>query len=179
MDVTFTKLSGRYEISVRRSAGAALAPRNGPGFNDAVPHDVAHLFVEIEDDIRGAVYGRLAAADGDDGMFWPIDPAAKRKSTKNRRQPTPEESEDMARSERLASLSVALWEVDRGRRKFDPVWPGPAERSGIEPALLKRLFARYDNFAAQWEKIGGGKSITVNWPYPEGTGKRRRPINSR
>lgn len=174
MDATFTKLSGRYEISVRRSAGHALAPRNGPGFNDAVPHDVAHLFVEIEGNIRGAVYGRLAAADGDDGMFWPIDPDAKRKSTKNRRQPTPQESDDMALSERLASLSVALWEVERGRRKFDPAWPGPVARSGVEPALLNRLYARYDEFADQWAKLPTGQSLTVAWPFPEGSGQRRR-----
>ena len=64
MDVTFTRLEGHYEIHVHRTAGAALAPRNGPGHSDAVPHDVAHLLVEIEDDLRGGVYGRLAGVRG-------------------------------------------------------------------------------------------------------------------
>lgn len=173
MDVTFTKLAGRYEIQVDRTVGAPLAPRNGPGHHDAVPHDVAHLLVEIEDGIRGAVYGRLAAADGDDGMFWPADPAARRKSLRNRRTPTPEESADMARSERLASLSVALWEVERGRRTADPAWPGTVEASGIQRDLLDRLFARYDDFAARWSALAVGRSITVAWPFPEGSGKRR------
>ena len=174
MEITFTKLTGRYEIAVKRSAGHALAPRNGPGFNDAVPHDVAHLFVEIEERIKGGVYGRLAAADGDDGMFWPEDPAIKRKLAKNRRQPTAQESADMARSERLASMTVALWEVERGLKKFDPVWPGVADRSGIEPALLRRLYARYDDFSSRWGALAAGKSVTVTWPFPEGSGKRRR-----
>ncbi len=174
VDVTFTKLAGRYEIAVRRTAGPELAPRNGPGHSDAVPHDVAHLLVEIEDGLRGAVYGRLAAADGDDGMFWPVDPAARRASLKRRRTPTPQESADMARSERLASLSVALWEVARGRRGYDATWPGPVENSDIESGLLERLYARYDDFAARWAALPAGGSITLAWPFPEGSGKRRR-----
>lgn len=174
MDVTFTKLAGRYEIAVDRTAGAALAPRNGPGHSDAVPHDVAHLLVEVEAGIHGGVYGRLAAADGDDGLFWPADPAARRGSLRKRRTPTPEESADMARSERLASLTVALWEVDRGRRRADPAWPGRVEDSGVDPDLLQRLFGRYDDFAARWAVLAIGGSITLPWPFPEGTGKRRR-----
>lgn len=174
MQVRFTKLSGRYEIAVDRSAGAALAPRNGPGHSDAVPHDVAHLLVEIEDGLRGAVYGRLAAADGDDGMFWPADPKARRASLKNRRSPTPQESADMARSERLASLTVALWEVARGRRKPDPAWPGQVGDSGLDTALVERLFARYDDFSTRWAALPVGGTITLDWPFPEGTGKRRR-----
>ncbi len=174
MDVTFTKLAGRYEIAVARGAGAALAPRNGPGHHDRVPHDVAHLIVEVEDGLRGGVYGRLAAADGDDGLFWPVDPAERRASLKRRRPPTPQESADMARSERLASASVALWEVARGWRAHDPAWPGRAERDAIDPALLERLFARYDDFARRWAALSPGGSITMAWPFPEGTGKRRR-----
>lgn len=173
VDVTFTKLAGRYEIAVDRSAGAALAPRNGPGHSDAVPHDVAHLLVEVEAGIRGGVYGRLAAADGDDGMFWPADPAARRASLRKRRPPTPEESADMARSERLASLTVALWEVARGRRRPDPAWPGAVGDSGVDTGLLDRLFERYDDFAGRWAALAPGGSITLAWPFPEGTGRRR------
>jgi hypothetical protein len=174
VDVTFTKLRGRYEIAVRRSVGAALAPRTGPGHSDAVPHDVAHLLVEIEDGLRGGVYGRLAAADGDDGMFWPADPKERRASLHRRRSPTPDESADMARSERLATLTVALWEVARGRRSPDPAWPGSGEAAGVDADLLARLFARYDDFAARWAALAPGGSITLAWPLPEGTGRRRR-----
>lgn len=174
MDVTFTKLRGRYEIAVRRDAGAALAPRNGPGHSDRVPHDVAHLIVEVEEGLRGGVYGRLAAADGDDGMFWPLDPTERRASLKRRRTPTAQESADMGRSETLASASVALWEVARGWRAPDPAWPGRAAHSGIDAGLLERLFARYDDFAARWAALSPGASITMDWPFPEGSGKRRR-----
>ena len=80
----------------------------------------------------------------------------------------------MARSERLASLTVALWEVVRGRRQPDPAWPGPADASGVDRDLLERLFARYDDFAARWSNLPVGGSITLPWPFPEGTGKRRR-----
>ncbi|TWH01652.1 hypothetical protein L615_001700000570 [Nocardioides sp. J9] len=174
MDVTFTKLRGRYEVRVDRTVGPALAPRNGPGWHDAVPHDVAHLISESEAGLRGAVFGRLAAADGDDGMFWPADPAARRKSLRNRRAPTPEESADMELSERLASLTVAFWEVARGRRTPDPAWPGSIEDSGVDRDLLDRIFARYDEFAARWEALPAGGSVTIPWPFPEGSGRRRR-----
>ncbi|WP_341257975.1 hypothetical protein [Gordonia malaquae] len=174
MEITFTKLAGRYDIAVHRDVGHALAPRNGPGFHDAVPHDVAHLIVETEWGIRGGVYGRLAAADGDDGMFWAADLAVKRKATKNRRTPTESESADMAKSERLASLTVALWEVARGRRRPDPAWPGTEAASGESPELLQKVYDRYDDFSRTWSSLPAGRSVTMPWPFPEGVGTRAR-----
>ncbi len=78
MRVVFTKRPGTsYEIAVHREAGAALAPRNGPGGHPYLPHDLLHLLVEVEASIPLGVFGQLAA--GDNGLFWPADPAERTK----------------------------------------------------------------------------------------------------
>ena len=47
MKVTFTKVDvKRYEITIVREHGPALLPRYGPGYDDLMPHDLAHYLVE-------------------------------------------------------------------------------------------------------------------------------------
>ena len=44
MEVTFTKLKGhRYLMTVVRERGPELAPRQGPGYHDYLPHDAVAL----------------------------------------------------------------------------------------------------------------------------------------
>ena len=77
MQVTFTKLPGRrYEMTVARERGPALAPRNGPGYHDWLPHDAVHFLVEAEAGLSGAVFGRIAA--GHSNLFSPVDPSERR-----------------------------------------------------------------------------------------------------
>ncbi|BDH55164.1 D-alanyl-D-alanine carboxypeptidase family protein [Tsukamurella sp. PLM1] len=123
-----------------------------------MPHDAAHLIVEAEAGLRGGVFGRIADANGLDGLFWPADPAERRKASRRKRQPTAAQAADMARSEYLASLTAALWEVERGYRKPEPAWPGALEDADIEPALRERIFARYDDFAPRWAALPDGAS---------------------
>lgn len=171
----FTKRGTGYEIRVRRDVGPVLAPRVGPGASAHVPHDAAHLFAEIEDGLRGGVFGRLEDANGRDGLFWPDDPAERRKAMRIKRAPTPSQSADMARSEHLASLTYALWEVDRGHRAPDASWPGRAEDARVSADLLRRLYARYDTFSAQWRRLPNGAAITVEWPDVRAPRTRRSP----
>jgi len=47
MRVTFTKVEAkRYAIAIEREHGPPLAPRFAPGFDDLMPHDLAHYLVE-------------------------------------------------------------------------------------------------------------------------------------
>lgn len=177
MDVTFIKRAGGYDVRVRRERGPELAPRGGPGGSPTVPHDAAHLIVEIEAGLPGGVYGRIADANGLDGLFWPADPAARRRATRNRKQPSSAQSADMARSEYLASLTVALWEVERGLRAPDPAWPGSLDDAEITDELRERIFARYDEFAPRWRALSDGGELTVAWPAAAVSGRRpgRKP----
>ncbi|CAM3952166.1 MULTISPECIES: hypothetical protein [Tsukamurella] len=175
MDVTFIKRASGYDVRVRRDRGPELAPRGGPGASPTVPHDAAHLLVEIEAGLRGGVFGRLADANGLDGLFWPADPAQRRAASRKRKQPTAAQSADMARSEYLASLTVALWEVERGHRAPDAAWPGALGDADIAADLRERIFARYDDFAARWRALRDGGELTVAWPGPGAvSGDRRR-----
>ncbi|HEX6468850.1 MAG TPA: hypothetical protein VF069_07105 [Streptosporangiaceae bacterium] len=171
MDVTFTKASGRrYIIGIDRQVGPRLAARPGPGYHPYLPHDVVHFVVETEAGIRGGVFGRAAA--GDCGIFWPADPAERRRALRRKRRPSPEEDADMARSERLAAICLPLWEMRAGRRHRPPEWLTGYPPGEVETPLLERICARLDEIARHWHALRIGGSLTLTWPYPEG---RRRP----
>ena len=78
MEVTFTKLQGRrYLMTVVRDRGPELAPRQGPGYHDYLPHDAVHFMVEAEAALSGGVFGRVAA--GQNNIFTTADPAIRRR----------------------------------------------------------------------------------------------------
>jgi hypothetical protein len=63
LEVTFTKATGRrYYMRVARQSGPPLAPRQGPGYHDYLPHDAVHFIVEAEAGLAGAVSGGSRAA---------------------------------------------------------------------------------------------------------------------
>ena len=68
MRVTFTKVdTKRYAIAIVREHGPALVPRFAPGYDDLMPHDLAHYVVEEFFGIELGVWGQLAAGGG--GIF--------------------------------------------------------------------------------------------------------------
>ncbi|MGA9310845.1 MAG: hypothetical protein WBV74_10795 [Pseudonocardiaceae bacterium] len=79
--MTFTKLAvHRYTMSVMREREPALAPRQGPGYDDFLQHDGVHLIVESEAALAGGAFGRAAA--GRCNIFWPADPACRRRQAR-------------------------------------------------------------------------------------------------
>jgi hypothetical protein len=159
VEVTFTKLAGRrYTMTVHRARGPELAPRQGPGYDDFLPHDAVHFIVEAEAGLTGGAFGRIAA--GGSNIFWPADPAQRRRQARReaRHRPTAAQHAEMARSERLASAAPLLWEVRTGRLAQLPDWV-----EVTEPALLDRVVDRLDAFAAQWSRLGDGEGITLRW----------------
>ncbi|WP_405932465.1 hypothetical protein [Streptomyces sp. NBC_00827] len=162
MRVVFTKGPGTsYDISVHRETGAALAPRNGPGGHPYLPHDLVHFLVEAEAGIRLGVYGRLAA--GDNGLFWPADPAERNKAARRRKskpvQPSPQARADMARSEELAGIAVPVWEVRRGHAKTLPAYV----RADEVPPVVDRIVTRLDEHADRWHALPVGGSLELAW----------------
>lgn len=162
MRVVFTKGPGTsYDIAVRREAGAALAPRNGPGGHPYLPHDLVHLLVEREAGIELGVFGQLAA--GDNGLFWPADPAERTKAARRRKSKGVKSSDraksDMARSEELAGIAVPVWEVRRGFAKSLPAY---VIRNPIPP-VVERIVVCFDDYADRWHALPVGESLTVTW----------------
>ncbi|MDQ8703834.1 hypothetical protein RCO28_15230 [Streptomyces sp. LHD-70] len=163
MRIVFTKGPGTsYDIAVHREAGAALAPRGGPGGHPYLPHDLVHFLVEAEAGIELGVYGRLAA--GDNGMFWPADPAERTRAARRRKQrpaqSTPRAKADMERSEELAGIAVPVWELRRGHAKTLPAYVPEAEAA---TPLVERIVARLDTCADRWHALPVGGSLELNW----------------
>lgn len=167
MDVTFTKLGGRrYRMAVVRECGPELAPRQGPGYHDYVPHDAAHFLVETEARLAGGVFGRIAA--GRNNLFWPADPALKRRQSRReaKRPLTAAEHADMARSEVLASYCLPLWELREHRISELPDWITELERDQPDlrhSPVVARILTRLDGFGACWYALPDGGSITLTW----------------
>jgi hypothetical protein len=162
VDVTFRKLPGRrYSMSIARDRGPVLAPRQGPGYDDYLPHDAVHFLVEVEARLARGVFGQIAA--GRNNIFWAADPAERRHQARleKKKKPTPSEYADMTSSERLASLCQPLWQLRAGHRAQPPDWltldspPSP---------LVERILGRLDEFAARWRRLPAGGSITLTWP---------------
>ncbi|WP_042423910.1 hypothetical protein [Streptacidiphilus anmyonensis] len=165
MDVSFTKLAGRrYRMTVVRERGPQLAPRQGPGYDDHLPHDAVHFLVEAEAGLCGGVFGRIAA--GRSNIFWAADPDVRRRQARReaKRRPDQAERADMARSETLASLCEPLWQVRAGRRSDLPVWLSSTEPGLAKSPLVERILARLDDFAARWHPLLPDGSVTLTWP---------------
>jgi hypothetical protein len=175
MDVTFTKSPGRrYQVSVERQIGPRLAPRFGPGYDPYLPHDLVHFVVEVEAGLTGAVFGRIAA--GDSGFLWPVDPVERRRATRRKRRPAGWERAEMSRSERLAGVCWSVWMHEAGHIATLPDWLSPEES---DAPLVRRICARLDELAQQWQALQPGGSLTLTWPHAEGrrhqAASKRRP----
>ncbi|MGW0026506.1 hypothetical protein [Rhodococcus sp. NPDC003383] len=162
MQVVFTKGPGTsYDIAVHRGTGASLAPRNGPGGHPYLPHDLVHLLVEQVAGIELGVFGQLAA--GDNGLFWPADPAERVKAARHRKSKGAKLSDrakkDMTRSEELAGIAVPVWEVRRG---FAKTLPAYVTRNEIPP-VVEQIVGRLDDYADRWHALPVGESLTVTW----------------
>lgn len=164
MQVTFTKAPGRrYFMTVARERGVALAPRQGPGYHDHLPHDAVHFIVEAEAGLRRAVFGRIAA--GESNIFASADQREQRRLARReaRRHPKAADREEMARSEALAAVCLPLWEHRAGLRRELPAWLPSRAPSAADAELVRRILTRLDAFAASWHALPAGAGLTLTW----------------
>jgi hypothetical protein len=175
MDVTFTKVPGRRcRMTVVRERGPEPASRQGPGYDDWLPHDAVHFLVEAEAGMSGGVFGRITA--GRNNIFWPADPAARKRQARweAKRPPSKAERADMARSEALASACAPLWRLRAGLSAGFPDWLSSTKPGIGEPQLVERILVRLDDFAARWHALPAGGSITLPWPQKPPAARRSR-----
>ncbi|QBR91028.1 hypothetical protein [Nocardioides euryhalodurans] len=159
MRVTFTRVDDhRYTVAIDREHGAPLVSRFAPGFDDLMPHDLAHYLVEEHFGIELGVWGQLAAGGG--GIFAP---APEDNTLRHRRRAQRVASmghADMVRSERLVALTVATWERSVGRVKQQTT----AAPVAADPDALRGAVRRLDEVAGRWRTLPHGGSLAFDWP---------------
>ena len=159
MRVTFTKTDAkRYVVGIDREVAPALLPRVAPGYDDLVPHDLAHYLVEEFYGIELGVFGQLAA--GASGLFYPA--PEDRSVTLRRREARIAAAgrDDMVRSERLVQVTMAAWEKDVGRTWHQGL-PALVE---VPPDRLAAAVRRVHELSARWVALAHGESLVLQWP---------------
>lgn len=163
MRVVFTKRPGTaYEVAVHRDVGPELEPRNGVGGHEYLPHDLVHFVVEAETGISRGVFGELAA--GGTGIFWPADPAQRRKAMRHRKKSGPYPSQtveaDHDRSEQLLRAALAEWERRRGMPGQHTAYTADTVD---DAATVDRIVTALDVYAQRWYALPVGGTLTLTW----------------
>ena len=159
MKVIFTKLDDkRYSIAIEREHGPALVRRFGPGYDDLMPHDLAHYLVEEFFEIELGVWGQLAAGGG--GIFKPAPEDDSLKYRRRSQRIGAIGRADMARSEQLVLITVVTWErsIDRVKNQTGP-FP-----IGVDADTLQGAVRRMGEVARRWQALQHGGSLTFTWP---------------
>jgi hypothetical protein len=153
MKVTFTKERRRYAIHVERDTAPPLWGY-GVGFDNELPHDLLHFLAEAEFGIDCGIFGTLAAGIPT-RIFIPCDPG---------------ETVKIWRRNRIRRLRVP-----DGRRSEQLV--GRLRRQWRDRTAEPELLAKIDALAADWQALQVGRSLTLEWPRPEG--RKRHPPRDR
>jgi hypothetical protein len=160
MQVTFTRAGQRrYSVAIVREHGPRLQPRLAPGYDDLMPHDLAHFVVEEQFGIALGVFGQLAA--GGAGIFAPAPADRAGRTRRSAHRISLAGRDDMRRSEALAWLCVSEWQRRAGRRAS---LPSDADASAVPPADLDRAVRRLDEVSSRWQALAVGESLTLTWP---------------
>jgi len=180
----------RYAVIVHRD-GDTLAMNPAPGYDPLMPHDLAHLIVEIELGLTRGIFGQLAAG-GDAATFHAARSNDRRADARERRRRgkrgdalMQQGRDDGALSERASYICTQAWLA----RSKDPQLrararamaaeaahvrgvQAPDETRALTPAVIDRACARFEALSAQWRALAIGASMTVEWRHDAG-GRRR------
>lgn len=161
MKVTFTRTGKRtYGIVVERDK-IRMQRSPAPGFDERLPHDVAHFIVENELGILGGVFGQLAAG-GTAGTFYTMDPKTERKAKRRGARIARENKKDASFAERAIYAAQSRWEKHEILQHTD-----------LPQADISRLISKFEEFAEVWSKTPVGGSVTFEW-NPRKPKKRNR-----
>ena len=169
MNVTFTKTAERrYRVSVEGPGLVSSWMEPAPGYDERLPHDMAHFVVENELGIRGGVFGQLAAG-GHAGTFTGTAEAGKNKRGRARvvrrgHKIAAANRNDASLSERIVWLACATWKN---------IFSGMRSIEGVSSEDIKRVCREFDAVSAVWSKLNVGESMTLIWRG--GRAGKRRP----
>ena len=167
MQVKFERTGERrYAVAVLRDQHGDLRMDPAPGFSDLIPHDLVHLVVEEELGLRDGVFGQLAAG-GNVGTFVPTEELRTKawaRKTERRNRST---GSEMGRSEALVAEVYPRWLRHSGRQPGSHYLRQDPPVTDLSGTDLARVFERLDVLSDQWRAVDVGRSMTVEWPWPE------------
>ncbi|NOT48232.1 MAG: hypothetical protein HOP17_10855 [Acidobacteria bacterium] len=154
MKVTFTRTHARgYCVSVEGKNIDRVTMAPAPGYDDRLPHDVAHFIVESELGIMGGVFGQLAAG-GTASTFHSAESKNHKKARKRGTRIAKANKKDALFSEHAIWAAQSRWE------KHDII-----PSTDIPTKDIERIIARFEDFAGQWSKLPTGGSMSLEWPH--------------
>ena len=115
----------RYAVHVHRENAADVVMDPAPGYDDHIPHDLVHLFVETHWGLRDGIFGQLAVG-GDAQTF--IDPVGSMRERRRMKAKNRLSGSEIGRSELLAGLVQHAWQLRHGRA-VTPLPPDAAQRA--------------------------------------------------
>jgi hypothetical protein len=169
MDVTFARTGKRrYAVEVARTNAPDVVMHPAPGYDDHVPHDLVHFFVETHWGLRDGVYGMLAAG-GDAHTFHDL--TGDMRERRRMKVRNGHSGGDVERSEHLAGLVHHAWAPRHGGG------PRPAagqrlEEAGTDADELARAADELARLGRRWHALAVGGRLTLAWPWPERRGRR-------
>lgn len=165
MKVTFTRTGKRrYRVSVEGPGLVSSWMEPAPGYDERLPHDMAHFVVENELGISGGVFGQLAAG-GHAGTFTATAESRKKKVVKRGNRLAAANRRDANLSERIIWLAWSTW-----NNKFSGVPP----IQGVSAEKIKRVCREFDAVSAVWSKLHVGEAMTLTWRGQAGRAGKKR-----
>ena len=170
MKVTFTRTADRrYRVSVEGPGLVSSWMEPAPGYDDRLPHDMAHFVVENELGISGGVFGQLAGG-GHAGTFTGTAEAHKNKRALSRvvrrgHRIAAANRKDASLSERIIWLACSTW-------NNKPSGVPPIQ--GVSAEDIKRVCREFDAVSAVWSKLHVGESMTLVWRGEAARVQKRR-----
>jgi hypothetical protein len=152
MRVTFTRTGERrYRIDVEGKGVVRSFMEPAAGYDERLPHDLAHFVVENYLGLNGAVYGRLAASGH---QFQPVD-GKPLTGKKGHDKITPEQRRQADMVERVIDIVQHHVWVCR------PYTGSPVK--GLSDNDIQNLCKEFDRVSAMWSKLEVGGSMSMEW----------------
>ena len=160
----------RYAVHVHRENAADVVMDPAPGYDDHIPHDLVHLFVETHWGLRDGIFGQLAVG-GDAQTF--IDPVGSMRERRRMKAKNRLSGSEIGRSELLAGLVQHAWQLRHGSA-VTPLPPDAAQRAGVGADEVVTAVEALDRLARSWHALPVGGRLRLAWPWPERRTRRPR-----
>ena len=155
MQVTFTKAGERrYRVSVEGPGVVNSFMDPAPGYDELLPHDMAHFVVENALNLQGGVFGQLANG-GHANTFRPVDVQKNNRAKRRGNKISAASKRDATLAERVIFVAQRTW------MKGD-MTDVPRVRE-ISDRELDQICAEFEKVSAVWSRLAVGESMTLEW----------------